>query len=98
VPGATSKDGNATAPRSRTTAAIASWMVLVDAGAALLPSDPGRAAGSAIVVRGAGLLSVLSDCFEQSWSHAAELCDTAPVEPTGLRPEQVSLLRLLADG
>jgi DNA-binding CsgD family transcriptional regulator len=88
----------ASGARVRTTPAVTTWMVVFDATAALVPCRPLEPGEGVVVVRGAGLLSVLSACFEQTWLNATALDAAAPRPPSGLRPEQLALLRLLAEG
>ncbi|MFF2195027.1 LuxR C-terminal-related transcriptional regulator [Streptomyces sp. NPDC058157] len=84
--------------RVRTTPALPTRMIIVDRATAVVPVSGDDTAASAVVVTGPAMLAALCMLFESVWQAAQPLGAAAPRTAVGLRPQESTTIRLLADG
>ncbi|MUN36793.1 helix-turn-helix domain-containing protein [Actinomadura litoris] len=84
----------------RTYGALSQRLLIYDREAALVPVDPDEESSGALLVRGTGIVNALCEHFEAVWDKSAELSLSHPRRRGGddLTPQQMAVLRLLADG
>ncbi|GAA4830336.1 helix-turn-helix transcriptional regulator [Kitasatospora terrestris] len=83
----------------RTAPTIPQRLIITDRAQALVPIDPTDNRKGALHITEPGILTALTDLFEQAWNTAIPLGATQPGDPdTGLTPTERHLLRLLGTG
>jgi DNA-binding CsgD family transcriptional regulator len=73
-------------------------MAIYDRRMAMVAIDPDRSGSGAILLQGAGLLSVLCASFDQVWETAAQWGAPRHTDAAGPSAQEREILRLLADG
>ncbi|WP_035848511.1 helix-turn-helix transcriptional regulator [Kitasatospora azatica] len=82
----------------RTTPELPTRMMIFDHRTALIPVHSEDAGAGAVLLTGQGTLAALGALFENLWSTARPFDTAAPKDPTGLSPQEATIVRLLAQG
>ncbi|MGP4014361.1 helix-turn-helix transcriptional regulator [Saccharopolyspora sp. 5N708] len=84
--------------QTRSVPTLPMTMVIIDQRIALLPVDPSDTAQGAVEVQAPGLVAAAYSLFEQIWATATPFGAPDPVDENGLTPQEIQLIRILAQG
>ncbi len=82
----------------RTVPALPTRMIITDRSTAVIPVSSDDAAAGAVVLTGAGTLTALCALFESVWAGAQPLGEAAGRDAHGLRGQEATAIKLLAEG
>ncbi|GHJ50158.1 transcriptional regulator [Catellatospora sp. TT07R-123] len=84
--------------QSRTVPTLPMRLVIIDREVALVPIDPHRTRAGALELRQPGVVAGLVALFEHLWTTGTPFGQAMPRDEHDLSPNELALIRLLADG